>query len=171
MENLLVSMKDEELSKKFGYAKNYILNHDFVIIKGENRRKVLSEIHKNKDKKTVFDTASEEMLRFVLEKTPVNYFMGIENVNWKDSVHYVRGGLDQISCKIAAAKKKKYLISFSDILHSQDRSKLLKRIAFNLELCDKYNVEVIVAGFKDVRSVNDIQAFLRVLKKKEKLYK
>jgi RNase P/RNase MRP subunit p30 len=169
MQNYLLmkaSKEAEEVCKKFGYSETLFVDEDFVIIKGDNRRKVLSEIHKNKDKKTIFIASSEEMLRFVLEKTPVDIIMGMEGINKKDSLHYLRGGLDQISCKIAATKGKIIAFSFNSILQTKD-SKLLRRMAFNIALCKKFKVQMMFLGMftnlKDLRSSADLKAFWRVL--------
>ena len=107
------------------------------------------------------------MLRFALEKTEVGIVVGSEKLNYKDSVHFVRGGLDQIVCKIAKEKGKKMGFAFGDILESRDRAKLLGRMMFNIKLCKKYGVEVVLSSFvkdgNEMRSVADVQSLFRVL--------
>src|SRR3989344_546137 len=165
----------EELSAAFGYSETLFLAQDFIIIKGENRKKVLQEIWKNKNKKTIFYAESAEMLRFVLEETAVDIIMVLEGISQKDSLHYLRSGLDQVICQIAAEKGKIIAFSFNEILHSRDRGRLLGRMAFNLSLCQKYNVSILFSSFsthlKELRSAQDLQALQQVLENKRNIYK
>ena len=107
------------------------------------------------------------MLRFVLEKSDVDIVYGMETIHPKDSMHFVRGGLDQVLCKIAAEKGKILAFSFSDILNSSSQGKLLARIMFNVKLCKKYKVPMMVCSFaaskEEMRSAKDLQALGRIL--------
>ena len=166
MENYLLIKKSEEL-EKFGFTRTYFLE-DFVIIEAETNKDLLKKIREAKGKKTVFRAKSEDMLRFALEKTNVDVVLGAETINPKDSVHFVRGGLDQITCKIAAEKGKFIGFSFSDILNSKNKGKLLARMKLNLKLCKKYKVGVIFSNFskfkEEIRSAKDLEVFLSVLR-------
>ena len=114
------------------------------------------------------------MLRFALEKTSVDIVMGMENINPRDSVHFVRGGLDQVTCKIAKERGKIIAFSFSDVLNSRDRGKLLARIMFNIKLCKKYKVKMLFSNFStslnEIRSAKDLQGFWKVLGKINKTF-
>ena len=111
------------------------------------------------------------MLRFILEKTAVDMVYGLEMIHPSDSVHYVRGSLDQVLCQIAAAKGKMIGFSFSSLLHSSD-GKLLGRMKQNMKLCKKYKVKMILSNFsvspEELRSKKDLAAFQRVLEKEKK---
>ena len=114
----------------------------------------------------VFRPLSEEMFRFALEKSSVDIVLGVEYLHRKDSVHYLRGGLDPVLCKIAVLKGKTIGFSFSDILNSSDRSRLLARMMFNIRLCRKFGVKMYFGCFgssDERRSVKDLEAFWRVL--------
>ena len=170
MENYLLLKRTEELeklSKSLGFSKTYFLE-DLAVIKAETKKELLKKIREVKRKKIIFRPSSEELLRFALERTKVDVIIGAEMINPKDSVHFVRGGLDQITCKIAAAKGKKVAFSFSDILNSKNKGKLLARMKLNLKLCKKYKVGVVFSNFsvskEEIRSVKDLKTFLDTLR-------
>ena len=109
MHNLILAKEAKELlelSKKLGFTKTMFLEKDFVIVKAKSKKELLKEIGRAKGKLTIYKTESEELLRFALEKTKIDLIYGMETINPRDSVHFVRGGLDQITCRIAAEKDK-----------------------------------------------------------------
>ena len=166
------SLELQKLSKELGFTKTFFLDSELVVVKGNTKKELLQEINKVKKKNlmTIYKPNSEEMLRFALERTKVDLIYGMENVNPKDSVHFVRGGLDQITCKIARDNGKKIGFSFSEILNGKDRGKLLARMRLNLKLCKKYNVDIIFGNFSngnmELRSVKDLASFKSVIEKK-----
>ncbi len=159
----------EQLSVSLGWERTLFLDRDFVHLRSVSKKELLKEVRLARKKKLiiVYQPVSEEMLRFALEKTEVGIVVGSEKLNYKDSVHFVRGGLDQIVCKIAKEKGKKIGFAFGDILESRDRAKLLGRMMFNIKLCKKYGVEVVLSSFvkdgNEMRSVADVQSLFRVL--------
>lgn len=163
------SVEVEKLAAELGFAKVHFLDADFVLLKGKTQKELLKEIDRarNRKLKTVFKANSEEMLRFSLEKSGVDIVYGLESIHPKDSLHYVRGGLDQVLCKLAAERGKILAFSFAEILNSPDREKLLARMMFNVKLCKKYKVEMILCSFaalpEEMRSVKDLQALGRIL--------
>lgn len=166
----------EDLSSRLGFSKTYF-SENFVIFGGGNEKEVLKKIKvaKKEGKMVIYHPAREEMLRFVLEKTSVDIILGIESIHHKDSVHFVRGGLDQVLGKIASENKKTIAFSFQDILDAKNRPRLLARMAFNFRLCKKYKIKTIFGAFaKDqfsLRSAKDLTTFLRVLEKQRNIYK
>lgn len=166
MDNYLCMPFSEEAlarSKSLGYENTYFLGRDFVFVNG-GRKEILKGISKAKGKITICKVKTEEMLRFVLERTNVDVVMGVEKIHYKDSVHYVRGGIDQVIAKLA--KGKKFIVSFKDILDSKKREDRLRRIAFNSKICKKYGVSYSVSGFfdsaKEIRTASDLKAFSSV---------
>ena len=171
MDNYLLlkrSSELEELSKNLGFSRTYF-SDDLVLIKGKSKKELLKEISKSKGL-LIYKPDTEEMLRFALEKTKINIIYGMESINLKDSFHYVRGGLDQVTCKIAKKNNKKVAFSFSEILNLKEKGKLLARIRLNLKLCKKYKVEVIFSNFSldkmEMRSCKDLASFKRVIEKR-----
>ena len=117
--------------------------------------------------KVLYNPGSEELLRFALEKAQIDILFGMEEINPKDSVHYVRGGLDQVTCTIAAERRKTIGFSFHDIFSSQKRGKLLARMRFNASLCKKYTTKTVFLPIfetqEELRSAQDMQLFSRIV--------
>lgn len=175
MQNILLMKRTEEIkefSKQLGFKETLFLEN-ITIIEEKTKKELLKKINRAKNKLTIYKPSSEEMLRFVLEKSKIDAILGMENINLKDSMHYVRGGLDQISCKIAAEKGKIVAFSFNEILNSKNRSRLLARMRLNIKLCRKYKVKTIFSNFaksrNEIRSAKDLEAFRKILEK-EKLW-
>ncbi|NQV91166.1 hypothetical protein HQ489_01720 [Candidatus Woesearchaeota archaeon] len=170
MDNIILLKKTKELEdlcRSLGFEKTLFLD-DVKVIEAKTNKDLL----KKYSQFTIVKPITEDLLRFALEKTKINLVYGMEFLHPKDSVHYVRGGLDQIICKIAAEKGKIIGFSFSDILHAKNQPKLLGRMRANLRLCKKYNVHILFGNFstckEDIRSKKDLVAFLRTLRKIKK---
>ncbi len=172
MDNYLCLKETKEavmLSASLGYENTFFQGKDFEIITASSKKELLLKARQLKQKKVrvFFKPSSEELLRFALEKVPVDGVIGVEEVHPTDSVHYLRGGLDQMLCTFAGQGGKVVVFSFSSVLNSSFRSKLLARMMFNLRLCRKYDVTVILTNFSsslvEMRSAKDLAAFERVL--------
>jgi len=174
MDNYLLLKNSSEvgqLSQKLGFTKACFLEEDLVLLTGKLTPETIKKINQAKSKKKtiVFIPETEEALRYILEKTPVDIVLGVENIHPKESLHYSRGGLDQILLRIAAERGKTIAFSFSEILQSKNRPRLLTRMRLNLQLCRKYKVKVIFSNFsrslEELRSAKDLDAFKRILEK------
>ena len=172
MENYILlkeSKELQELSKQLGFTRTLFLDKDFVLIKAISKKDLLKKINQAKRKITIFKAESEELLRFALEKSPVNIVYGMETINYKDSVHFVRGGLDQIMCRIAKDKGKTIAFSFSELLKSRNRGQLIARIKLNIKLCKMYKVKTVFTNFSskkmEMRSAKDLKSFWTFLNK------
>lgn len=163
------STEIEKLAAELGFSSVKFLDADFVVLKARTKKDALKEIQHAKQKKlkTIYKADSEDMLRFMLEKTEVDIVFAMENIHPKDSTHFVRGGLDQVLCTLAATKRKTLAFSFSEMLHSVHKGKLLGRMIFNIKLCKKYKVPIKLVSFalskEEMRSAKDLQALGRVL--------
>ncbi len=172
MDNLLLMKKDEEvekLSKELGFTRTLFLDEDLIVVESKSKKEAINKIKsaRRKGKLILFRAEDEELLRFALEKTQADIVFGIENINPKDSVHFVRGGMDQIVCRIAAEKGKIIAFSFRDILLAANRPKLLARMRFNIKLCSKYKVKILFSNFSkekmEMRAVSELLSFWRIL--------
>lgn len=166
----------EQLSLDFGYSETLFIDRDFLVITGENKKKVLEQTARAGSRIIIYKATSEEMLRFVLEKTKVQIIFGMEGIYLHDSLHFVRGGLDQVLCKIAKERNKTIGFSFKEIQESKNRDQLLARMMFNLNLCKKYSVKTLLlcffTGLKEFRSAHDLEALWQVLHQGERnIYK
>ncbi|MBU0459837.1 MAG: hypothetical protein KKH52_00675 [Nanoarchaeota archaeon] len=141
--------------------------HNYIIIKEKNKKSLLKKIKEAQKKKltTVYAVSSEEMLRFALEKSNIDMIMGMEQINPREHTHYVRSGLDQVTCKIAALREKVIAFDFVDLLESKDLGKLIARMSFNLKLCRKYKVKTLFFDSSGKYAEKDLAAFCRVLEK------
>ncbi len=169
MENYLLLPKSEELekqSKVLGYSKTHF-NEDSIIITADTKKDLLKQI--NPKKQTFFRPKTEEMLRFALERTKITGIVGAEQIHPKNSMHYVRSGLDQITCKIAKNKGKIILFAFEDIKNSKNQGKLLARMKLNKKLCKKYKVKTafttLTKSPKTLPTAKDLQIFWNTLDK------
>ncbi len=162
----------EQLSTRLGFDKTLFLERDLILLEGDNKKEILQAIDRAHNKKllVIYSAASEDMLRFIIEKTYVDIIIGMEHIFEKDSLHFIRGGLDQILCTFAKDKHKTFGFSFADIIQSSDRPRLLRRIMFNLYLCKKYKVPILFNNFstdiQEMRSAKDLAAMERVLRKR-----
>ncbi len=150
--------KIEELNRTLGFSTTLFLERDFVLVDLTSEKKALFSIAKAKSSGlfTVAKPSSEDMLRFLLEKTAVDMVFGIESIHPKEHYHYLRAGLDHVLAKIASDKKK--VIGFT-----LPAEKKLGRIMQNIRLCRKFGVGMCLLGEK-VRSAQDLAALFRVLK-------
>ena len=172
MINILLMKKTavaEEMSTLLGFSQTLFLETEVVVLEGMDKKKLLQDINlaKSKKKMVVYKVTNEEMLRFVLEKTAVDMVIGIEGIHEKDSLQHVRGGLDDVFCKIATDKEKIIGFSFEDVLNCGYRDRLMARMMLNIKLCKKYKVKMIFSNFsssvEEMRSVKDLEAFGRLL--------
>ena len=140
---------------------------NYVIIKEQNKKKLMNEIKKNRKLFTIFIPSTEPLLRFALEKTNVDAVMGMEKIHPKEHTHYVRSGLDQVLCKIAAAKGKTIVFDFNEISESKNLGKLLARIRLNIKLCKKYKVKMLFTDLANRVSLQDLTSVVKVVKVKK----
>jgi len=172
MINIVLMKKNKELDDFcyfLGFEKTWFLDSEFVFLEGNNKKKILQQVRDAHARKmrVIYSASDEEMLRFVLERTEIDIVCGMERVHPKDSVHFLRGGLDQILCKIARDHEKILLFSFASLLNSTERGKLLGRMMFNISLCKKFGVKMVFCNFStersELRSAKDLEATQRVM--------
>lgn len=170
MDNI-VAMKEnveiEALSAQLGFTRTFFLEKDFILLETKSKKEILDTLSRAKGKPIFYRATDEETLRFVLERTPLKMVLGMEYIAVKDSVHHVRGGLDQVLCKIAAEKGKTMVFSLHDLLQATNKGALLARMKFNIKLCQKYKVKTFFSTFAqnkwELRSAKDLEAMWRVL--------
>ena len=170
MDNIILTKENteiESLSKEFGFARTLFIEKDFILLETTSKKEILDTISRAKGKPIFYRATDEETLRFVLERTPIKVIFGTEFIAAKDSLHHVRGGLDQVLCKIAAEKGKIIAFSFHDLLQANNKGALLARMKFNIKLCQKYKVKTFFSTFAkskwELRSAKDLEALWRVL--------
>lgn len=107
--------------------------------------------------------AGEKILRRQIESKGPGEIRGAEQVHPKDSFHYLRAGLDQITCKIAKKKNKTIVFHMNDLRQKTSaikQAKVLGRMQQNMRLCRKFNVKTKTKGLEK-------EALQRVLEKQQ----
>ena len=172
MDNYLLMKKSGEaleLSRKLGFQHTLFLGDGFVLLDASTPKKLLDEIAQAKKQKkmVIFKPATEEILRFAAEKTAVDIVIGLEEIHARDSLHYVRGGLNEVLGPLL--REKGVAFSVTALLQNEHRVERLTRMRFNLKLCQKYKIPVIWSTFAtelwEMRAVKDIEALRRVVEK------
>ena len=111
--------------------------------------------------------ANEDKNRHYLEKSKVDMVFDFEASAKEDFLHSRRGGLNHITARIAHDKGKMVGFSFSSVLNSFNRPRLLGRVMQNIKLCRKYKVKVFTGSFATnpygLRSSHDLKAFFITL--------
>lgn len=170
MDNIIVMKENtelESLSKQLGFTRTLFLDKDFILLETKSKKEILDVISRARGKPIFYRATDEETLRYVLERTPIKVVFGAEFIAAKDSMHHVRGGLDQVLCKIAAEKGKVVAFSLHDLLQANNKGALLARMKFNIKLCQKYKVKTFFSTFAstkwELRSAKDMEAMWRVM--------
>jgi RNase P/RNase MRP subunit p30 len=173
MKTNLVLLKETkellELSTSLGFEKTKFLEKDFMLINLKSKKEALKQIQKAKQKGlySIAKPKKEDMLRFLLEKTPIDMVFGLELIHPKEHYHYRRGGIDHVLAKIASDTKKTIGFSFSDILNTKEKSRILGRMMHNFKMCRKFKVQVMFSTFAtsmyDLRSTHDLASLQDIL--------
>lgn len=115
----------------------------------------------------IISNGSYNFNRKILETKKNCILIGIEKNKSKDFMKYRNSGLNQVLCKLAKKNNNAIGISFNDILNSENRIDLLGRIIFNIKLCRKYKVKIILCNStkneKEIRNEKDLRAFALTL--------
>ncbi|MBU2633793.1 MAG: hypothetical protein KJ674_00960 [Nanoarchaeota archaeon] len=115
----------------------------------------------------IISNGLEKFNRNILETKKNIILIGIEKNKPKDFMKSRNSGLNQVLCKLAKKNNISIGISFNDILNSKDRINLLGRIMFNIKLCRKYKVKVILCNStknkEEIRNEKDLRAFALTL--------
>ena len=163
------SIELTNLAKTFGYTHALFQNKDFVY----------GEVSTVKDAQKLVSLASSlkvlsiakitsDNYREIIEKTNLTMITGIDQIASSDSLHQVRGGVDQVIAPLLKARNITLLIPFTDILHNPS-AKTIARMRFNIYVAKKYKVNIILSSIclskHDLRTVNDIHTFFKTIEK------
>ena len=101
--------------------------------------------------------------RKVLENKNTDVLLDPYHYVKSDSLHFRNSGLNQVLCRIAKDNGVIVGFSFSNILKSKGRNKILERVKQNIKLCRKYKIPMLIASFAEnkyeLRSANELQNF------------
>jgi len=105
--------------------------------------------------------------RFVLEKTAASVLVDPEQAHASDHLHFRRGGLDQVLCRIAAARGKAFARSLPALLTARNRPLLLGRALQNIRFCQRKHVPYGLVSFAEtpagMRGAHDLRSLSLIL--------
>jgi RNase P/RNase MRP subunit p30 len=100
--------------------------------------------------------------RLMIEKG-IDILLNPHTYELKDNLHFRRGGLNQVSCKLAA--KKDVVILFT--LDSLRDHLFIGRAMQDIKMCRKYCVKVMLCTYAkskyELKSLNDLFSFCKIL--------
>ena len=112
---------------------------------------------------------ADDKVRGVLEQIKPDYLYGLEILEYGDSFHYRKSGLNQVLAKIMAKNNTKLLIPLGEIRKHSGVKKVrfLGRIMQNIRICRKYRVGMKIVSFAtspyQMKSVKEMGSFGTVL--------
>ncbi len=104
----------------------------------------------------------DKKLRSAIEGKGDKTIFGAELIHSKDSFHYLRAGLDQITLKIAQKRSKTIGFDFKELQNTKgaiNQARLLARMGQNMKLCQKYKVQT------QVKAKTEADSFCKILQK------
>ena len=132
----------------------------------QNARKAVQSAN-SKNIATIAKAVDEKNLRFLLDKSEVKYIYGLEAIHHKDHLHYRKGALDQVTCKLAKEKGITFVVSMAELLTAKNKAQFLGRVIANAKLCKKYKVPMLMVTFANsdlmMRSAADMKSFMKIL--------
>jgi RNase P/RNase MRP subunit p30 len=138
------------------------------IIKETNFEKIRAKIKKereaNPSKKILFVSKDDTLSRKVLEKTPINILVILQEGR-KDKQKQRSSGLNQVLAKIAKKKNIQIGICLDEIIAAkkQEKSDILARVIQNIDICKKAKVQMQFCGCKYPRNLYDKKSLGLVL--------
>lgn len=125
-----------------------------------------SKIHQSKEFNIAKGGTYEKNMK-AAENRRTDILIDAENVPNNDKTHYRSSGLNHLTCGLMKNNRIALGFSFSNLLNSENRPKILGRMRQNVRLCRKYKIKMVLASFADdefgMRHAKDLMAFGRVL--------
>ena len=112
-----------------------------LILKETNFNKLRDQIKKNQDKEIIFTSENDDLNRKVLEKLQIKLLL-INLEKRKDFQKQRNSGLNHVLAKIAKKNKIQIGINFDELISSKNKEKIISRIIQNIELCNKYKIQM-----------------------------
>ena len=95
----------------------------------------------------IVEGGSEEKNRKAVEDKTTDILLSPERNAQNDKMTSRSSGLNQVLCKLAHDNKIAIGFSFSELLNSKEKSKIIGRWMQNIRLCRKYKVKMVLASF------------------------
>jgi RNase P/RNase MRP subunit p30 len=115
----------------------------------------------------IFGDVSRTDIDELVTNRKIDALSGFEQIKGRDKFNYRNSGLNHISAKAMADKKKIYCIDISMLIEPRSRTVLMGRVKQNIMLCKKYKVGIAAASFADspfrMRNPTDVLSLLWLL--------
>jgi len=113
------------------------------IISETTFEKARKKIRETKGDKIIFTSEDDELNRKILEKEKIDVLL-LNQKNRKDWQKQRNSGLNQVMAKIAKKNNIKIGINLDEIIESdeQKKAKIISRIVQNIQLCNKYKINM-----------------------------
>jgi len=120
-----------------------------------------------KDRLVIVQGGDDSVNRRVVSSKRVDVLLDPHTGKRYDFLHQRNSGLNHVLCRLAKENNVAIGFSFSSVLQSKERGKLIGRMMQNIKLCRKYKVRMVIGSFgktqDDVRSEKDMQSFFKVI--------
>lgn len=132
--------------------------------------KSISDLRKmNYEKKQLIIVrgGNDDINRAALENKKIDILLGPEFNKEKDFIHFRNSGLNHVLCKLAKKNEVSIGFSFSDLMNSNVKEKVLGRIMQNVFLCRKYKVKIVLGSFalkeNEIKNRSELISFGKVI--------
>lgn len=110
---------------------------------------------------------NDGIIRAALENKKTDILLIGERIEEKDFMHNRNSGLNKVLCDLAKKNNIIIAFSFSQMLNSRDKPKLLGRVMQNIMLCRKFKTKTLVATFAknkwEMRTKHDLASLMKCL--------
>ncbi|MBU2612682.1 MAG: hypothetical protein KKB62_03100 [Nanoarchaeota archaeon] len=122
-----------------------------VILTEKNFSKLKDLMKKNRGKEIVFTSEDDELNRKVIEKLPVGILL-IPLSKRKDFAKQRNSGFNEVMAKIAKKNSVKIGVNLDEVIHSDEKEKIISRLKQNIKLCVKNKIPLIFIEGKEKRN-------------------
>jgi len=135
-----------------------------MIIREKTFEAARKQIRKNKGKKIIFSSDSDELNRKILEKENIHILL-LNQSGRKDWQKQRNSGFNQVMAKIAKKKNIAIGINLDEIIDSDGKfsSKILARVGQNVRLAKKNKLKMNFISIKHDKDVYDLRSLGLVL--------
>jgi len=166
-----------KIAEKLGHS-NLIFVYDYSYFQNSPKTKsrlniekgilcLPKEIKKAKNLSKNLFVQSSSKDREIIEQNKNITLFNLETQGKKDFIHHRASGLNQVLCKLIKDHNISVAFSFSTVLNTTSKDKLIGRIKQNIKFCKKYKIERIFSSFAskpyELRPAKDILSFFGVI--------
>lgn len=134
-----------------------------IILTETNFNRLKELVKKNKEKTIIFSSEDDNLNRKVIEKLPIQILL-INLEERKDYQKQRNSGFNQVMAKAAKKNAVKIGINLEELKKSKNKEKILGRIIQNVELCNKYKVQMRFISKNKVISSKELKSLGLVLR-------